>query len=280
MDLKAKLQLMLHIVEEAERNGALADIERDTLLEELRAAYTELKYGWLEFDEPKSEASEAPAEPIVPVVPVASTEESDEESDEENEVEVELIFDEEEPEAEEPEAEEPEAEEPEAEKTEVGEPEVEEKVVYVAPADDEEDEVATEEEPAVAAEELPIVPIVPTTPKRSPFLSLYEDNPTPVVGEQFHDAPSVADTISCPKGVAESSPITSLRGAIGLADKFLLIHKLFDGNSDAFEAAITALEEQPTFDDCIIYISEHYAWPPHSEATKLIMELLQRKFNA
>lgn len=270
MDLKAKLQLMLHIVEEAERNGALADIERDTLLEELRAAYTELKYGWLEFDEPKSEVSETPAEPIVPVVPVASTEESTEESDEENEVEVELIFDEEEPET----------EEPEAEKPEVEEPEPEEKVVYVAPADDEEESVAAEEEPAVAAEELPIAPIVPTTPKRSPFLSLYEDNPTPVVGEQFHDAPSVADTISCPKGVAESSPITSLRGAIGLADKFLLIHKLFDGNSDAFEAAITALEEQPTFDDCIIYISEHYAWPPHSEATKLIMELLQRKFNA
>ena len=279
MDLKAKLQLMLHIVEEAERNGALADIERDTLLEELRAAYTELKYGWLEFDEPKSEASEAPAEPIAPVVPVASTEESDEESDEENEVEVELIFDEEEPETEEPEAEKPEVEEPEPKK-----PEPEEKVVYVAPADDEEEPVVAEEEP-VAAEEEPVaaaeeLPIVPTTPKRSPFLSLYEDNPTPVVGEQFHDAPSVADTISCPKGVAESSPITSLRGAIGLADKFLLIHKLFDGNSDAFEAAITALEEQPTFDDCIIYISEHYAWPPHSEATKLIMELLQRKFNA
>ena len=45
MDLKLRLQRMLQIVEEAERVGALADIERDILLGELREAYAELKFG-------------------------------------------------------------------------------------------------------------------------------------------------------------------------------------------------------------------------------------------
>ena len=280
MDLKSKLQRMLQIVEQAELNGGLVEIERDILLNELREAYTELKFGEVELVEPKAGVAEAPADPVAPVAPVAPIEES-EEADEESEVEVELIFDE--SEDEEPIAEESAVEEPTIEE----EPEAEETVVYEAPAEEEDEEQVEETEVEETAEEqvaeeekLSALNTPLSTPKRSPILSLYEDNPTPVVGEQFHEAPSVADTISCPKGVAESTPITSLRGAIGLADKFMLIHKLFDGDSEAFDAAINALEEQPSFDDCVIYISEHFTWSPHSEATKLIMELLQRKYNA
>ena len=103
------------------------------------------------------------------------------------------------------------------------------------------------EEPAV---ELPITPTEKSeeiednlstlnsqlsTPKRSALLSLYDDEPTLVLGEQFHEAPSVADTIACPKGVAESAPVVSLREAIGVADKFMIIRELFDGNADAYE---------------------------------------------
>ena len=119
-----------------------------------------------------------------------------------------------------------------------------------------------------------------STPKRSALLSLYEDNPAPVLGEQFHEKPSVADAIACPKGVAESAPVASLREAIGVADKFMLIRELFGGDADAYEKAIDELEVQPSFDDCIIYIAEHYTWSPNSQATKLVMELLQRKYNA
>ena len=55
MNLKSKLQRMLQIVEDAERVGALADIERDILLAELREAYTELKFGETENGELKTE---------------------------------------------------------------------------------------------------------------------------------------------------------------------------------------------------------------------------------
>ena len=259
MDLKSRLQRMLQIVEGAECNGALADIERDILLNELREAYTELKFSEVEgaHVEPKVEA---PAEPVVPVAPVEEAEENEEV--EENEVEVELIFDESE-------------EEP-------------EEVVYVAPLDEEQEDEPVTEEPA---EEEPIAeePAVEVTiveeeshsePTPSAVQPLYDNGPAPIIGEQFQEGPSLGDTIVCPKGLAESAPVASLHSAIGLADKFLLIHELFGDDGEAYDAAIDALEEQPSFEDCLIYISEHYAWSPHSEATKLIMELLQRKYNA
>lgn len=264
MDLKSRLQRMLQIVEDAERVGALADIERDILLTELREAYAELKFGQTENVEPKTENEE-----VKPVV-----EEPEEEvEDAEPEVEVELIFDEEEQTEEEQIEEEPVVEEPAVE-----EPAVEE------PAEE-----PAAEEPA--EEEVPIVPITPIeepiekpieeAPVSKPISinALYEEGPVSVVGEQFRDAPAVADVISCPKSVAVSARVESLRSAIGLADKFMIIRELFADDAEAFEAAIDALESQSSFDDCVIYISENYSWSPNAESTKLIMDLLNRKHN-
>ena len=281
MEVKARLQRALQILEDAERVGMLSDIERDILLTELREAYAELKYSD-ERQETKDERQsnveeesvvEEPVEksveesvvelPVAPIAPITPTEEEQDEEQEETEpeVEVELIFNEEEDE--------------ETENEEVAEEQVAESA----------------EEPAA---ELPITPTEKSeeiednlstlnsqlsTPKRSALLSLYEDAPTPVLGEQFHESPSVADTIACPKGVAESAPVASLREAIGLADKFMLIRELFDGNAEEYDKAIATLDKQPSFDDCIIYISENYTWSPSSAATKLVMELLERKYN-
>jgi hypothetical protein len=70
-----------------------------------------------------------------------------------------------------------------------------------------------------------------------------------------------------------------LRSAIGVADRFMLIRELFDGDAESYNRAIDALDAQPTFDDCLIYIAEHYSWRADREGTKFMMELLQRKFN-
>ena len=277
MDLKLKLQRVLQIVEESERLGALSDLERDIILNDLREVYAELKFGITENEKQKTENEEqseiAPTTPIAPITPteeVKSEPEPEEEyepevePDNEPEVEVELIFDEEE---------ETENEERETENEEQSE---------IAPINPITPDTPIEEptkESAEQEENLSTLNSTLSTPKRSPLLSLYEDASIPVVGEQFHEKPSVADTIVCPKGVAESAPVVSLRDAIGVADKFMLIRELFDGDTVAYDCAIETLDKQPSFDDCIIYIAEHYAWSPNSQATKLVMDLLQRKYN-
>lgn len=118
-------------------------------------------------------------------------------------------------------------------------------------------------------------------PHRNAILSLYEEAPT-VVGEQFrNNSTSVADMIaSSAAGVASVAPIASLRGAIGVADKFMLVQDLFGGDDAAYDLAINTLDSLPSFDDCVIFISENYAWSPSSDGAKFMMELLQRKYNA
>ena len=260
MNLKVRLQRMLQILEESERVGALSDLERDILLNELREAYSEIKFSATENEEQKQEQKvKTSTSPIAPTIP-----NEEEQTEEEPEVEVELLFEEETEETENGER-----------KAENGEQEQEQSVeTPTAPT------TPIIEEPSVERDENLSTPNSPlSTHKRSPLLSLYEDAPAPVVGERFHEQPSVADTIACPKGVAESAPVTSLRDSIGVADKFMLIRELFDGDTEAYGEAIDALDRQLSFDDCIIYISENFTWRPQSEATKTIMSLLQRKFN-
>lgn len=121
----------------------------------------------------------------------------------------------------------------------------------------------TEEQPAF--EELPVAPGA-------------------VLGEVInHDVRTLADTIAPVQDMAATlrrgEPVEDLRSAIGINDKFLLIRDLFGGDGAACEAAIDALNRFDNLDDCMIHIAENYAWNPHSDGAKFLMELLERKYS-
>ena len=104
-----------------------------------------------------------------------------------------------------------------------------------------------------------------------------------VLGEVInHDKQTLADTIVPPRDMASelrrSEPVTDLRRAIGINDKFLMIRDLFDGDARAYEAALDKLDAFSDFDDCMIYIAENYVWNANSDGAKFLMELLERKF--
>ena len=93
---------------------------------------------------------------------------------------------------------------------------------------------------------------------------------------------TLADTIITPAALGEDinhSKIASLRDGIGLNDKFLMIRDLFDGDDEAYDEAISALDSMESMDDCMIHIIENYAWNPDSEGSKFIMQLLERKLS-
>ncbi|MCM1301621.1 MAG: hypothetical protein NC250_06445 [Alistipes senegalensis] len=104
-----------------------------------------------------------------------------------------------------------------------------------------------------------------------------------VLGEVInHDIRTLSDTIEPPRDMASSlrrkTAISDLRQAIGINDKFLLIRDLFDGDSEAYEAAMQAMNDAETLDDCMIYLTENYAWNADSDGVRLLMDLLERKF--
>ena len=124
--------------------------------------------------------------------------------------------------------------------------------------------------------------IVEPAPKSStPIIPIAEVEEAPTtLGEAIAAQQTLADTLEAVKPLAEEihqSQIKSLRDGIGLNDKFLMIRDLFDGDGEAYEQALSALDEQPSYDDCMIYIIENYEWNPDSEGSKFIMQLLERK---
>lgn len=156
-------------------------------------------------------------------------------------------------------------------------------------------EPETEPEPESAATASNPVPESASKPRTSAFDSASDatDRRTEggmpiasagaVLGEVINPhVQTLADTIAPPRDMASeilhNEPITDLRQAIGLNDKFLLIRDLFGGDGAAFERAIETLNGFDDLDDCMIFIAEHYAWNPNSDGAKLLMELLERKF--
>lgn len=145
-----------------------------------------------------------------------------------------------------------------------------------------------EEEPAVAPKPEPKpepkVEVEPTpapapapTPAPAPKVEPAVDTENKVLGEVITPKATIADTITPVVSVAEDRPVATLRGAINVVDRFMLMRDLFDDDAQLYEQTIDALEAMDNLDDCIIYIAENFAWRPSSEGAKLMMDLLQRK---
>lgn len=103
----------------------------------------------------------------------------------------------------------------------------------------------------------------------------------PTLGESIPAVQTLADKLAAEHEVVTEvrrEPITDLRRAVGINDKFLLIHELFNGNGSLYEITIRRLNEFDNLDDCMIYIAENFAWNPNSDGAKLMMDLLERKF--
>lgn len=99
-----------------------------------------------------------------------------------------------------------------------------------------------------------------------------------VLGEVLgSDVQVLGDSMSAPQTVFESVRLGSLREAIGVADRYMLVKELFDGDEKAFDEAIDALDKIEDFDDSMVYIVENYTWNPSSQGARMVVELLQRK---
>ena len=130
-----------------------------------------------------------------------------------------------------------------------------------------------DDEPVPAAPAAPPAPAAPRKPEAPAAEPAGQ-----VLGEVInHDVRTLGQTMAAPNK-SFAAPITDLRQAIGINDKFLMIRDLFGGNSVLFDATITAPNNQRSLDDCMIYIAEHFAWNPDSESARLVIELLERKF--
>lgn len=80
-------------------------------------------------------------------------------------------------------------------------------------------------------------------------------------------------------GRIKNGKITSIRGVMGINDKFLVMRDLFDGDSAVYEKTMTELDGFAELDDALLYIHDNFTWNPDSDGAKMLIDLLTRKLS-
>ncbi len=199
-------------------------------------------------------AAEQPVETPFCASPEASTDDTPEEE----EVEIELVYEEDEAENA---VETPFMPSPEEE---VEEEEVEIELVY-------------EEDEADNAVETPFMasPDEEEEPTEKPAEEVAVEEPVKEVTEkpasQVH-APQTSIT------GAMLPPITDIRKAISLGDRFLFQRELFAGNGELMNKTIDNLNSLSNLEDALAYIDKNFTWDTESQAYELFMNILKRRW--
>jgi hypothetical protein len=101
-----------------------------------------------------------------------------------------------------------------------------------------------------------------------------------VFGEQFIKEPSLNDKLA--SGHSHESrikalPISSIKGAIGLNDRFLFTRELFGNDSSRYESTIDHLDQLANLLEAIEYLEKNFQWTKNDASLKF-MDLVKRRF--
>jgi len=77
--------------------------------------------------------------------------------------------------------------------------------------------------------------------------------------------------------ILKTKPISSLREAIGINDRFLYIREIFNGNKETYSQAITRLENATSIADAHAVIMSYTGDSEENEAVKQLLDLVKRK---
>ncbi|MDP2336218.1 MAG: hypothetical protein Q8N05_07165 [Bacteroidota bacterium] len=102
-----------------------------------------------------------------------------------------------------------------------------------------------------------------------------------VVGETFQKERSLNDVIGEKKPaetILTNGPISNLRAAIGLNDRFLFIREIFDNNTDKYNTVIENLDKLETIQQAVEYLKANLSLQKNDTSLKFV-ELLKRRFS-
>jgi hypothetical protein len=76
----------------------------------------------------------------------------------------------------------------------------------------------------------------------------------------------------------QSKPISSIKSAIGINDKFKLIRDLFNEDSESYARAVEKLDSCNNFNEAFNFISTGFNWDMEDDSVQFILDLVRRKF--
>jgi len=134
----------------------------------------------------------------------------------------------------------------------------EEPEAEAAPEPEIEPEPVAEPEPVVEPEPQPEQPEQPKQEEPQP-----EEEPKPQQPQQ---------------GTLFGQPVSNIRQAISLGDRFLFQRELFAQNGEKMQKALDDIDKLMSFDDAVAYIEKHFQWDKESSTYELFINILHRRF--
>lgn len=74
------------------------------------------------------------------------------------------------------------------------------------------------------------------------------------------------------------TPVTDIRKAISIGDRFNYQKELFSNNADDMNNAITIANDKATYDEAESYLLAHYGWDPENKTVVNFLKAVHRRF--
>lgn len=101
-----------------------------------------------------------------------------------------------------------------------------------------------------------------------------------LLGENFIKEPSLNERLTGQKQIQskiKGKPVTSIKAAIGLNDRFMYTRELFDNKVSKFESTVEQLDKATGIIEAIEFLEQNFKWPK-SETSLKFVELVKRRF--
>ena len=168
------------------------------------------------------------------------------------------------------------------------EPDVEVELVY--PEDEEATVELPQETPAAEPEPAP-QPEPIAEPEPQPEQVVEQPAPEPVVEqpqpEPAAEQPKVEQPVAeqpkpeAPRAPQQTSlfgtPVTDIRQAVSIGDRFLFQRELFGGNAEKLQQTLTELNNLHSLDEAVALVDK-FGWDKQSPTYELFLNVLRRRF--
>lgn len=164
------------------------------------------------------------------------------------------------------------------------EPDVEVELVY--PEDEEATVELPQETPAAEPEPAP-QPEPVAEPEPQPEQVVEQPAPEPVVEQPKVEQPVAEQPVAeqpkpeAPRAPQQTSlfgtPVTDIRQAVSIGDRFLFQRELFGGNAEKLQQTLTELNNLHSLDEAVALVDK-FGWDKQSPTYELFLNVLRRRF--
>ena len=135
--------------------------------------------------------------------------------------------------------------------------------------------------------ETPEMPEEPESPEMPESLEIPESLESPEIPEEPEN-PKSLETPETPEPTAPQkpvqaslfgAPVTDIRHAISLGDRFLFQRELFGGKGELMQKTIDKLNGLNSLGEALSYIHDNFSWDKDSSTYELFVNVLRRRFN-